>query len=252
MDYNGGSGKSTLSEILEHDLHFQLLQIHTSRDIACSINNGAGGYVFDLPRCHVVNEDFYILLERIKNRVIGSGKYKGTTARPQSNKVVVLANCFPNILALTMDRWKIFHPHPGEINVCCTQRGQSYFTTISTEMICRVQSRAVLSGDTEKTDEDLFAEFLELRTSSKHLIPLFSNKLAFPAIGVKHRRQLEFLIKEKTFKNASSYVKQHDLFKNSIAPPEFLQKCEMLDAVPIDNGGETFSQESERPLNDRG
>ncbi len=109
-------------------------------------------------------------------------------ACPQSKQVVVLANCFPNLLALTMDRWIIFHPQLGEINVCCTQRGQSYFTNISTEMICKVQSRAVLSGDTEKTDEDLFTEFLELRTSSKHLIPLFSNKLAFPAIGAKHRR----------------------------------------------------------------
>ena len=50
MDYNGASGKTTLAEILELDLHFQALEIYTSRDAACAIDNGAGGYVFDLPR----------------------------------------------------------------------------------------------------------------------------------------------------------------------------------------------------------
>ena len=212
MDYNGASGKTTLAEILEHDLHFQALEIYTSRDAACAIDNGAGGYVFDLPRCHVVNEEFYELLERLKNRKVGSGKYKGITARPQSNKLVLLANCFPNLVALTMDSWIIFHPRLKEINVRCTQRGQSYFTTISTEMKCEVQSPAVLSGDAGKTDEELFVEFLGLSTGSKHLIPLFSNKLPVPAIDAKYRRKLEFLIREKQFLNASSYVNQHALF----------------------------------------
>jgi len=56
MDYNGASGKTALAETLEYDLNFQLLDIHNSRDVACAINSGAGGYVFELPRCHVVNE----------------------------------------------------------------------------------------------------------------------------------------------------------------------------------------------------
>ena len=79
-------------------------------------------------------------------------------------------------------------------------------------MKCEVQSPAGLSGDAGKTDEELFVEFLGLSTGSKHLIPLFSNKLPFPAIDAKYRRKLEFLIREKQFLNASSYVNQHALF----------------------------------------
>jgi hypothetical protein len=44
-------------------------------------------------------------------------------------------------------------------------------------MICEVENVAALSNDIGKTGEDLFAKFLELRTGSKHPIPLFSNKL---------------------------------------------------------------------------
>ena len=42
-------------------------------------------------------------------------------------------------------------------------------------------------------------------------------------------------------------MNQHALFKNSIATTEFLEKYEVLDAVPINEGSETISQESERP-----
>jgi hypothetical protein len=39
---------------------------------------------------------------------------------------------------------------------------------------------------------------------------------------------------------------------NSTATPQFLQKYEVLDGVPIGEGSETFSQEGGRPLNENG
>jgi hypothetical protein len=110
MDYNGKRGKSKFRQFLQYRQNFQSLKIFNARDAVAVIDETAGGYVFDLARSSEKTHKIYELIENIKDGEVGSGKYHGQMKYPKSNKIVVLANYFPNVAAMTPDRWELFHP----------------------------------------------------------------------------------------------------------------------------------------------
>ena len=107
-------------ENYENFQHFGLVNQHTAR----LIDQSARGYVFDLPHCAVPSRSFYTLIKEITDGEVWS---RSTKKDLQSSKVVVLASCPPNLYALSLDQWQIFHPCLGLININCTQSAKLYY-----------------------------------------------------------------------------------------------------------------------------
>ena len=126
---------------------------------------------------------------------------------------------------MSLDRFQFFHPRVGEFCVRCTASGNKYYTTVSTEMVCEVDfsKQGLLHGDT-KTDLEFFNEFLQLRVGRDYLRTLLRNKLAFPAIQSNQRGKIDSLIRHKNIDQLIHYVKENNLFKDSITTPEFLEQ----------------------------
>lgn len=113
-DKDGTSGKSQLCMYLH--------QIDKALNIACAMDmknfatniegaleSGWDGkcITFDIARSERL--DIYTVLEKIKDGMITSVKYKGKTSiLDNDTHVFVFSNFLPNLPKLTMDRWKIF------------------------------------------------------------------------------------------------------------------------------------------------
>lgn len=109
LDYEGNSGKSWFVRyyMLKHQGSAQMLSVGKRDDIAHCIDVSRRVFFFDIPRGGM---EFlqYGALEGIKNGFIFSPKYESTT-KVLLNKahVVVLCNEDPDMLKLSLDRYKI-------------------------------------------------------------------------------------------------------------------------------------------------
>ena len=95
--------------------NYQLLKPSSSRDMCRLIDSRSAGYVFDLSKSHSSKmNDFFALVEDLKNKYVFSSKYKGCVKTPVSNKIVIFANQLPNLTFLSIDRWSFFHTKLGQ------------------------------------------------------------------------------------------------------------------------------------------
>jgi hypothetical protein len=85
----------------------------------------------------------------------------------------------------------------------------------------------ITPGDTKKTDEDLFVEYVNLNQTGGYLPTLFENHLAFPNIRARHWKFMRQEILRKNFAGLKRYVQENDLFNNSIVSLDFLDKYDM-------------------------
>ena len=204
-------------ENYENFQHFGLVNQHTAR----LIDQSARGYVFDLPHCAVPSRSFYTLIKEITDGEVWS---RSTKKDLQSSKVVVLASCPPNLYALSLDQWQIFHPCLGLININCTQSAKRYYCAVSKEMDVDGNSFNELRPEGSKKDEDLFKEYVNLHSSKADLSTLFANQLAFPKITPCHWNHMCTLLEAGQFENLRKYVTANGLLEGSIVPVDFLDK----------------------------
>ena len=110
----GNRGKTFLAQYLLHLYSFQLFDgILSSRDTGVLFRKDCQGVCFDVSRTTV--ESFsYHTLECLKNGVLITGKFHGRTMTFPSKRIVVFSNDFPNLTALSMDRWKVVQLGEGD------------------------------------------------------------------------------------------------------------------------------------------
>ena len=119
MDFTGNSGKTEIGKYLEAKENWQFILDCAPNDAANMLHQFKNGTCIDKLRSDVQDKLEYGLLEQLKNGLIQSGKYRGTSKQMLSNKVVVIANFFPNLIGLSIDRWSFFHTRLGEVKICC-------------------------------------------------------------------------------------------------------------------------------------
>lgn len=112
---NGKSGKTQLGKNLMDDGGFYTR--------GGNWNNIAYRYaeesvvIYDLTR---TQEEFipYKQIETFKDGIIESGKYMSTIKAPEEGycKIIIMANYYPDVSKLTMDRWRILTIENGKIN----------------------------------------------------------------------------------------------------------------------------------------
>ena len=220
FDYNGNRGKTALSDMFrnyENFQHFRLANQHTAR----LIDQSAKGYVFDLHHSAVPTRSFYTLIKQITDGEVWS---RSTKKNVQSRKVVVLASGPPNLCALSLDQWQIFHPCLGLINIKCTLSAKRYYCAVSKEMAVNSNSFKELRSEGFKNDRDLFKEYVNLHSSKDDLSTFFANQLAFPKITPCHWNHMCTLLKAAQFGGLRDYVIANGLLEGSIVPADFLDK----------------------------
>ena len=119
MDFTGNSGKTEIGKYLEAKENWQFILDCAPNDAANMLHQFKNGTCIDKLRSDVQDKLEYGLLEQLKNGLIQSGKYRGTSKQMLSNKVVVIANFFPNLIGLSIDRWSFFNTRLGEVKICC-------------------------------------------------------------------------------------------------------------------------------------
>jgi len=104
-DKPGGGGKSVLSNFLIDNKDAFLCNNGALKDIAYAFD-GQNTVLFDLPR---TKENFtpYTAMECFKDGRLFSAKYTSCLKRFKPCKVAVFANFFPNLSAVSLDRWDI-------------------------------------------------------------------------------------------------------------------------------------------------
>lgn len=110
VDKEGGKGKSLFSKWLAWK-HNDVLAVtmNKSADILTVVEEHYKTYLLDLPRSYDVQYCPFNALEQIKNGFVTEGKLK-KTARQLSfapPHVVVFSNDDPNMMKISLDRWKI-------------------------------------------------------------------------------------------------------------------------------------------------
>jgi len=123
-DESGGKGKSEMARYLSQQYTkgakydwLVLSGVRDSREAAhqltSSLKNGwtSHGIIVDLARTAEHSRQIYEVLECLKNGCITSTKYQGANLRFQIPWVVVMSNWWPNIQALSQDRWDIRELH---------------------------------------------------------------------------------------------------------------------------------------------
>jgi hypothetical protein len=87
---------------------------YLTRDIALVFKNAIDQsntckYVlFDCSRAFSFPDQFYTILERVKDGLMTSTKYNSATLMFQNAVLVVMSNQWPNISKLTYDRWRCY------------------------------------------------------------------------------------------------------------------------------------------------
>lgn len=116
-DKQGGSGKTQFARyklMTEPDKWFMSKDMGTSRDASTIIMNAIScgwngfGCIIDLPRSAEQHARIYSYLESIKDGVVTSQKYNGTTKAFSIPHTIVFANWPPKLFALSRDRWEIY------------------------------------------------------------------------------------------------------------------------------------------------
>lgn len=116
-DKVGGAGKTQFCRyyIATEPRQFTVVKGNMmSRDfntvINNAVNNGWDGYclLIDLPRTCDQQISIYQNMESVKDGIITTSKYSGTTRIFEQSKVVVFANWFPKVELLSMDRWRVY------------------------------------------------------------------------------------------------------------------------------------------------
>jgi len=101
--------------------NYQILFPGSTHNLCSMLNPFAAGYVIDCSRNAFCSSgikkmnEFYDLMEQLKNRFLVSGKYQGSLKIPTSNLVLVLENQIPILERLSLDRWDFFHPRLGYV-----------------------------------------------------------------------------------------------------------------------------------------
>jgi hypothetical protein len=118
MDKTGGSGKTVFCKWYCASYPRDTLYLKdggTMRDVATIVQNAIkAGWtskvcLVDLPRsAESAQKRIYEWMESIKDGVITTQKYQGTTKVFRTPHLVVFANWWPCFPALSMDRWKLF------------------------------------------------------------------------------------------------------------------------------------------------
>jgi len=112
----GNTGKSTFLAHLEDTCPHQWMAINgtsSSREVTHlaleALKKGWNGFgiIYDLCRTQMDNHGIYTVLELLKNGRYSSTKYMGGRVAMRSPWVIVLANFWPDITALSRDRWDI-------------------------------------------------------------------------------------------------------------------------------------------------
>jgi Putative viral replication protein len=109
VDQDGGKGKSFLVRHLLSSMpdDVQALSVGKRDDLAFAIDPTKSIFLFDIPRRGM--EFFqYNVVEKIKDRVIFSSKYKSVTKiLSKDSHVIVFCNEYPDMEAMTADRYLI-------------------------------------------------------------------------------------------------------------------------------------------------
>lgn len=113
----GNMGKSFFSRVMLTNYPKECLvltDVGAQRDLAQVVRNSlAGGcsvkfVICDLPRS-AIDYKIYNGLERLKDGILTSVKYSGTTVfLPHSPKLVIMSNFLPEVASVSLDRWKIY------------------------------------------------------------------------------------------------------------------------------------------------
>jgi hypothetical protein len=115
VDFNGGTGKSTLCKLYARDPTVQLLRPGKDNDMALLLDPSASTFILDVPRSRG-HSDLplpYNLLEQIKDGTVQCGKYSSKIKRMRPlNSVIVLMNEVPDGKALSGDRYKVYKVKP--------------------------------------------------------------------------------------------------------------------------------------------
>lgn len=112
-DQQGNSGKSFLARWLVNEYQGLMTQGSKRHVLSAAFNNPETRlYIFDVPRV-VGNNVSYETIENLRNGLFfsGFGDSTGMVNLGFSPIVVVLANKYPNLRRLSMDRWKVFDIH---------------------------------------------------------------------------------------------------------------------------------------------
>ena len=106
VDQEGGKGKTWLCRyLLGTRSDVQVLGTGGYRDLAHMIDEQKKVYLFNIARGQMEHLN-YSILESLKDKIVVSGKYAGTTKTDPTNKhVVVFANEYPDATKLTADRY---------------------------------------------------------------------------------------------------------------------------------------------------
>lgn len=105
VDYKGGLGKTELSKWLIVNKGAIRLTSGGTKDLAFCYN-GQSIVIFDLPR--TMKETLnYQVIEGLKDGILFSGKYESEVKIFKPPHIYVFSNFYPNVEALSKDRWLI-------------------------------------------------------------------------------------------------------------------------------------------------
>lgn len=122
---SGNSGKTYFMKymIQEHPADTLLIaDAYLTKDIALIIKNAIDQgnscrYIFfDCARSFTFPKQFYQMLERCKDGLMTSTKYVSSSISFKNSVLVVMSNQWPDISALTYDRWRCYDIVNGSIN----------------------------------------------------------------------------------------------------------------------------------------
>ena len=106
-DREGNKGKTFLAHYLFHLYNYQLFDgILSTRDTGILLDKDANGVCFDVTRS-AAEQFSYHTLESLKNGHLITGKFHGRTVTFRNMRIVVFANEFPSLTALSRDRWRV-------------------------------------------------------------------------------------------------------------------------------------------------
>jgi hypothetical protein len=190
----------------------------------------APGYFMDFSRAIASDRKTMIqtfnLIESVKNGVLRSGKYAGSSKILTNRSLVVFSNFLPNLKFLSLDRWQFFHTKLGIVYISCDEvyAGKQYSCSVTRDSNkCDVRSNELPWAE-GVTDEDLIKQYLEVYNVDINFRMFYDNAFAFmPLVSNDQKSKIRKMIQTRNHSALYAFVKENHCFDKGIVTPEFIK-----------------------------